>query len=198
MAKPRVDAVGHWTVRHSHTLYDNEYFRLRRDACELPGGSALPRYYVWEVADWANVIALTAQRELVLVRQYRHGAGCHFYEFPGGVIETAEADTPASAAARELREETGYVPGRLEALGALYPNPALQNNRLHVFLALDCARVGPPELEPGEDLVTELVDLDAYLRDNGLGLPRHALMLAAFTLAVPRLHAIYPDLTAGD
>ncbi|MEQ8663861.1 MAG: NUDIX hydrolase [Gammaproteobacteria bacterium] len=162
----------------------------------MPDARMAPDYYVWEMRDWANVVALTAQRELILVRQYRHAAGCHFREFPGGVIEHTHDADAAAAAARELREETGYAPGSLVALGCHYPNPALQDNRLHVFLALDCVQVGAPTPDAGEDLVTELVDLADYLADNNGDAPRHGLMLASWALALPRLREHFPDIAA--
>ena len=65
-------------------------------------------------------------------------------------------EDPALAAARELEEETGYVAGRLVALGPVHPNPALQANRCHSFLALDCVKRHEGRQDAGEDIAVEL------------------------------------------
>ena len=179
--------VGAWEVLTSDELYRNPYFALRRETCVLPDDRIMPAYYVWEMVDWVNVVALNSGGQLILVNQYRHAARQRFVEFPGGTTEPASNESPEQAARRELREETGYVPGALHYLGMHYPNPALQDNRMHVYLATDCLRVGEPVLDPFEDIEVELVDLPDFLRMFEQGLPMHALMMASLTLALPAI-----------
>ena len=101
-------------------------------------------------------------------------------EIPGGMCDGDEP--PEKAAERELREETGYVCDRLEPLGWVHPNPAVQTNRCHTFLARNVRRDGEPRPDPDEDLeVVEvpLADVPALIRDGTI---THALVVCAFDL----------------
>ena len=112
-----------------------------------------------------------------MVEQFRHGVDASTLETIGGVCDPGEA--PAVSAARELLEETGHRAGRWVDLGSCQPNPAIQNNRCHFFLALDCVPVGALDLDPSEELRVWAVPWDeaeAMLRDGRLD---HALVMAA-------------------
>jgi 8-oxo-dGTP pyrophosphatase MutT (NUDIX family) len=138
-------------------------------------------FFLVRTPDWVNVVALTEQQELVLVRQYRHGTKQVSLEIPGGLIDAGEVD-PAAAAARELREETGYAGNHIERLGAMTPNPAIFTNRCHTYLITGCRRVGTLEQDPGEDLEVQLVPaaaVDQLVRGGEID---HALVLAALAL----------------
>ncbi len=100
--------------------------------------------------DWINVAAFNTEGELLLVEQFRHGIEASTFEVVGGVVDPGEE--PATGARRELLEETGHAPGRWISLGSCYPNPAIQNNRCHFFLALDCRPVAELHLDPSEEL----------------------------------------------
>ena len=136
------------------------------------------RFSVIECADWVNVIALTAAREVVLIRQFRVGTREVCLEIPGGMIDGDEE--PADAAARELREETGYVAPRWSRLATLAPNPALQDNHLHVFLAEGAMPVEAPHPDGSEVIAVTKAPL-AAVRDKLIaGEIEHALVVAAF------------------
>lgn len=99
-------------------------------------------------------------------------------EIPGGVIEGD--DSPVVTAARELREETGYVADEITYLGRLMPNPALIDGHFHVVVARGCRSVGPADLDPTEELTQELIplrDVPEMIRQGRL---THALVIAAF------------------
>lgn len=84
-------------------------------------------FIVLDSYQWVNIIPITAQREVILVEQYRHGSDSIELEIPAGLIEPGEA--PINAAMRELKEETGYVSNEeCIALGRSAPNPAFLNN----------------------------------------------------------------------
>jgi 8-oxo-dGTP pyrophosphatase MutT (NUDIX family) len=137
-------------------------------------------FFLIRTPDWVNVVAFTRQDELVLVRQYRHGSREFTLEIPGGLIDAGEA--PAHAAARELREETGYTAAALAPLGAVNPNPALFTNRCHTFLATGCALAGPPQQDDGEDMEVQLVPIAEAERMVRGGTIDHALVVAGLYL----------------
>ena len=162
--------------------------RFRIDKCELPNGNLLDAT-IFEFRKWANIVALTKNGEVVLVKQYRHGVCETLLEFPGGVVEDGEE--PMEGAKRELLEETGYAASSVIQVGKLYPNPALQNNMLYCFLALDAEKVSGQSLDAGEDIEVHLVPLEELIGMAKRGEFLHALMTAVlFTVMsyMDRLH----------
>jgi ADP-ribose pyrophosphatase len=130
--------------------------------------------------DWVNVVALTPERRIVLVRQFRYGIDEFSLETPGGVIEAGE--DPIAAGVRELREETGFSGAPAKLLGCVHPNPAIQSNRCH-FVFIDAA-VKSHDLEWDNDeemhVTTEPVeDVLAAARNGGI---THGLVLNALAL----------------
>jgi 8-oxo-dGTP pyrophosphatase MutT (NUDIX family) len=137
-------------------------------------------FYRLQGPDWVNVVAFTRSGELLAVEQFRHGIDAPTLEIPGGGCDPGE--TPAEAARRELREETGFVSGQWVALGSCTPNPATQNNRCHTFLALDCDPKGGLELDPAEELQVWAVAWPEWQARMRCGEIHHALVLSAFQL----------------
>lgn len=140
-------------------ILESKYIRprFRIDKCELPNGKFLDAT-IFEFRSWANVVALTKNNEVVLIRQYRHGAQEVLWEIPGGVIEDGEDSLEGIK--RELLEETGYAAKEFIFAGKLYPNPALQTNSMYCYLALNAEKVDAQNLDDGEDIEVELVPLD--------------------------------------
>lgn len=151
------------------------------------------RFSLIECVDWVNVVALTGDDRVVLIRQYRAGTDSICLEIPGGMIDGDEP--PLAAAIRELEEETGYRARHWHALGRVAPNPAIQSNYLHSFLALDAEPTGTQRLDGNEVVSIEtapLAEVGAMIRDGRID---HALVIDAFaqlalattTLRRPRL-----------
>jgi len=118
-------------------------------------------YYVLENADWVCVLGLTADRNVVLIDEYHHGAGVVGLGLPGGAADHP-GETMLAAAARELAEETGYSAGEWIPLGGAYANWGNLTNRIHFFLALDCKLVGPQRLDENEEIEISLIPLEEF------------------------------------
>lgn len=182
--------IRHWEQLSNDTLLRYKVFHIRRSVRRSPRTGAEIGFFLLDTPDWVTVLPLTADGQLVMVRQYRHGSERVTLEIPGGLIDPNERD-PAVAAARELREETGYSAGRLEPLGVVSPNPAMMTNRCHCFLATDCRRVGDLAMDAGEDIevVTfPVAELDARVAGGEI---EHSMALATLALwraAAARTH----------
>jgi len=133
--------------------------------------------FVLAASDWCNVLAETAEGELVLVWQYRFGSDALSLEVPGGVVDPGEA--PVDAARRELREETGYEAEAFELVSVVEPNPALQGNRCYTFLARGARATGQTAFDDVEDLETVLVPRTELGRLVDDGVITHALVVVA-------------------
>ncbi len=156
---------------------DLRLFRVRHDLLRNPRTEAELERLVLETPDWVNVVAITPERRIVLVRQYRFGVGVVTTEIPGGVIDPGESHR--DAAERELREETGHAAARWSYLGAVQANPAFQSNLCHHWLAEEVVRVGEPEPDPGEDIVVLDASFDEVKRAVRSGAIAHCLVVSA-------------------
>lgn len=160
-----------WKILSSRTLLRDRWIDLRAEGCETETGAVLDPYYVLRYPDWVNALAITPEGCAVMIRQYRHAVGRAVLELPGGAVDAADP-SPAAAAARELREETGYAAGAMRHVCSLDANPATHSNRIHTFVATGATPAGEPAREAGEDMSVELVpaaDLPRLLREGAIG-----------------------------
>ncbi len=171
--------IERWTKLASELLGDFRIFRIRQDTSRSPRTGETHRFFVLESPDWVNVIPLTPEGNVVLIRQFRHGTEDVTLEIPGGMVDAADGD-PAVSAGRELREETGYVPEAIIHLGSVAPNPAFLNNRCHSYLALNARPVAEVTLDGAEDIAFEEVPLTAIPDLIRAGAITHSLTVAAF------------------
>lgn len=167
-----------WRRERSEQVADCRVFRVRRDFSADPRDGRAHDFYVVEAPDWINVIPLTKEGEVVFIEQYRHGTGEVSLEIPGGMVDAGEE--PRDAAARELLEETGYEASEVVPLGRTRPNPAIQNNWLHTFLARGVERRGEPQNQGTEQTRVRLVPLERIPALIAGGEVDHALVVAAF------------------
>jgi 8-oxo-dGTP pyrophosphatase MutT (NUDIX family) len=173
-----------WKVLETSYLHP----RFRIDKCELSNGNLLDAT-IFEFRTWANVLALTKEGEVVLIRQYRHGVCDVLWEFPGGVVEDGE--DPMEGVKRELLEETGYAASTIIQVGKLYPNPALQTNTMYCFVALEAEKICEQNLDAGEDIEVHLVPLNELLEMAKRGEFPHALEVAVLFQALVYLDRIH-------
>jgi ADP-ribose pyrophosphatase len=157
-------------------VFETRYFKVV--ALAQPDGDP---YYMLELPDYVCVVALTAARHVLFVRQFRPIVRQQTIELPSGHIEKDES--PEDAARRELLEETGFVAPRLELLGTLIPDVGRLGNRMWCFFAPDVTPCeGTPEREEGVSVI-ELPEHEA-LGCAADGRMDHALHLGALMLAL--------------
>ena len=118
----------------SRLVYQGRVVRLRVDTVRMPGGRETTREIV-ERDDCVAVVALDADGKLLLVRQFRKAVGKELLEIPAGGIDPGES--PEEAVKREMREETGYLPRKVEPLGGFYSAPGYATEYLYLYLATD-------------------------------------------------------------
>jgi 8-oxo-dGTP pyrophosphatase MutT (NUDIX family) len=173
-----------WKVLSS--VYESRkfWFTVRREELQLPNGTVIPEYWINEYRPWVNVVAVTGNDEVLMVRQYRPGLGAVHFEIPAGTSDPDETDIE-SACRRELLEETGYGGGRWSPLMTLSANPALQNNLTYTFLAEGVVAMAAPHAEASEDLRLHLVparDIEGMIEGGELIQALHVAPLLKFLL----------------
>jgi 8-oxo-dGTP pyrophosphatase MutT (NUDIX family) len=171
-------AIQPWPLLSGDTRRSFGIFNVRSDKARSPRTGRVHDFWVIEFPPWVNVIPLTPEGEVVMIRQYRHGIRSITLEIPGGVVE--EGDSLQQAAIRELMEETGYRSNEWTLLGTTHPNPAIQNNECATFLANNVVLDGPPQPDDMEDIEVVRVPLAEVPRMLRTGAISHSIMVAAF------------------
>ncbi|MCA5006580.1 NUDIX hydrolase [Sphingobacterium bovistauri] len=167
-----------WKLLDSKYLVQRPWATLRVDKLELPNGNIKDEYYVLEYPTWVNMVAITEEKSILFVRQYRHGANQIMVELPAGVVE--EGEEPEVAARRELLEETGYAFDSIEYICELYANPATSGNLTYTYLLKGGKKVQEQDLDNSEDIeVVEMSIEEAkqFLFENRLGQALHTSAL---------------------
>lgn len=177
-----------WEKLGSTTVTETRVLDLLSVRYRHPGRGTERDFVVVAPSDWCNVLALTPDGRLVLVRQFRFGIDGFSLEIPGGVMETGE--DPIEAGLRELREETGFVGARARLLGSTHPNPAIQSNRCHFVLVEDAVQSAALEWDPDEEIGVTTVPVDDVLAQARAGGITHALVLNALFLFEPHWRAL--------
>ncbi|MFC1983543.1 NUDIX hydrolase [Chloroflexota bacterium] len=118
----------------SQQIYDGQVVKLRVDTVSMPGDRETTREIV-ERSDCVAIVAIDADDNVLLVNQFRKPVEKELLEIPAGGIEPGE--DPVTAVRREMQEETGYLPQRVEKLGGFYSAPGYSSEYLHLYLAVD-------------------------------------------------------------
>jgi len=191
-----------WRVLDSRSAYADPWVSLRTDRVQTEDGHVLDSYHVVEYPDWTSIVALTeADQRLILVREYRHGVGGVLIGLPGGLVDASDGVTGLQAAkfaaARELREETGYRARAVQHLLTTFPNPSNQNNTAYVFFAEQAVQNEDNSLaEPGVEVFLEdFVSVLQRAREGRLTL--HAIHVAALWSAAAAVLATEDGTTCG-
>jgi 8-oxo-dGTP pyrophosphatase MutT (NUDIX family) len=172
-----------WRRLGSERFATTRIFDVVRAIYQHPDRAKAQDFFVINPPDWVNVVALTPDGHLVLVRQFRFGTNDFSLEIPGGVID--EGEDPLAAGVRELREESGYVGTAARLLGSVHPNPAIQSNRCHLMLVENARPAADLDWDPDEEfeIITKPVDEVYALAASGH--ITHALVLNALLLFAP-------------
>ena len=167
-----------WKKIRSKPSGDFRIFKIRTDTSVNPETGREHDFYVIDSVNWVNVIAMTANQELVMVEQYRHGSDTIELEIPGGMMDAGETD-PVATGVRELREETGYEGSRARALGQVLTNPAIFSNTCHTVLVENCRLAHGTEFDHDEDLTTRLIPVADLPKLVAEGKIKHSLVVVA-------------------
>src|SRR4051812_22117227 len=167
-----------WEKVGSRPLGDFRIFSLREDRKISPRTQEEHGFYVIDSVNWVNVIAVTPDRQLVMVEQYRHGSNTVELEIPGGMMD-AHDTAPELTGQRELREETGYAGDPARIIGDTLPNPAIMSNVCFTVLIENCRCVHPVEFDHAEDILTKLVPVGEIPQLIAAGKIRHSLVTVA-------------------
>ena len=170
-----------WKILGQETVCDFKLFKFYRRDLLNPRKNSEHHFYVMETPDWINVIPVTPEGNIVLIRQYRAGTDAVTTEIPGGVIDKKDA-SPEAAARRELEEETAYVSDNLSLLGAVHPNPSFMANTCYFVVAEGARPVGKTHFDPGEDIETFEMAPEELKQAIQSGKIKHALTVAALGL----------------
>src|SRR5262245_25381077 len=129
-------------------LFSGRKFRVVRHTQRLSDGTTAIRETVQHPGA-VTILPILPDERVCLIRNYRVAVNETLIELPAGTLEAGE--DPARCAERELVEETGFRPGRIEKLTEFFMSPGILNERMHLFLATELV-AGDAELEAGEQI----------------------------------------------
>lgn len=167
-----------WPKISSKPLGNFRIFSVRSVSKRSPRTGRDHEFYIIDSVNWVNVIALTPDRKMVMVEQYRHGSDTVELEIPGGMIDAADLG-PEAAGVRELKEETGCEGEAPRLIGQVFPNPAIMSNTCFTVLVENCKITVPTRFDETEDLAMRLVPIDEVPGLVACGKIRHCLVVAA-------------------
>ncbi len=147
-----------WKKLSSEYLNKHIYFTARKDICEMPDGRIVDPYFVVELPESVCAVAITEDRKIIMVKQYRHPIEEAILELPGGFVDDGES--AETAVSRELQEETGYIFTDYVYLGRVAANPGILNNFTSFYLATGGKKVTAQVLDQQEDIEIKLYEIE--------------------------------------
>jgi 8-oxo-dGTP pyrophosphatase MutT (NUDIX family) len=174
---PPADGPARWEKLDRASRLQTPVFDVIGQRYRHPARRTEREFVVIDAPDWVNVVALTPDEQLVLVRQFRYGIDEFSLEIPGGVMEPGE--DPVAAGLRELREETGFGGGTARLIGTVRPNPAIQSNRCHFVYVEGAVNSHALEWDTDEEIQVTLAPVESVLALAHSGGIVHSLVLNA-------------------
>lgn len=166
-----------WEVHPDRTVLETPVVTIKAGPVVCKRSGKKKDLYLFDFPDWVNVVALTPEKEILLIRQYRYGSKRMELEIPGGMMNPDEQ--PIEAGCRELLEETGFAGKNPQMIGRVCPNPAIQRNYCHTILVEDAVRVAEPSFDDMEDIECLLEPEQQVLERIKNGTIDHGLVLNA-------------------
>lgn len=170
-----------WRILSSRETFKDRWLSIRSDRCQTADGKIIEPFHIIEADNWTNIVALTDDGDVVLIKEYRHGAQAVTLGIPGGVCDAEDADFSVSAA-RELEEETGYICDTLIETGRAFANWANQDNEIIYFLGFGAKQTGETNLDPNEEIDVCLRRYSDFV-DYSFEGPKHTHHAAALFFA---------------
>jgi len=173
-----------WNVLESDYIVQDRWVSLRRNKCSMPNGDIVDPYYIFEYPSWVNILAVTGDQQIILIKQYRHATKTTLLEIPAGAMEPTD-ESPLAAAQRELAEETGYTCENLQLLGKQAVNPATHSNYIYTFFSDRAEKTYETQkLDPTEQIETILMPKKEFLASIGKHGFTNTLHTASLFLAI--------------
>ncbi len=175
------NGVALWEVLAVQEVTDCRIFTVDTIRTRKSDNGETGEFFRINSRDWVNVMAITDDDQLVMIRQFRHGSGEVTLEIPGGIMDDGES--PLDAGLRELSEETGYALGDTTSahiIGKVRSNPAIITNWTYFVLAEGVQPVRSQHGDRHEDIAVELRSVDEIDEMLYSGQVTHALVADAF------------------
>jgi ADP-ribose pyrophosphatase len=169
-----------WTIQSEKELFRKRIFAIKNMVCYHPDKDVTHQFFTLTSPDWINIVAVTDDGKIIMVRQHRLGTDEITLETPGGLVEGNES--PEETAQRELREETGYVAGEMHLLKKLTNNPAIFNNYIYFYYAANCKKIHEQDLDAAEDIEVVTFSRDEIMDMISHGSINHTIIVSALYL----------------
>lgn len=177
-------AVDGWVVEEENVLLKTSVATIKSGPVKCCRSGRVKEFFLFDFPDWVNVVAVTPDKQLVMIRQFRYGSRRSEIEIPGGMIDPGE--DPVTAACRELQEETGYVGSDPVIIGKVCPNPAIQRNVCYTVLVREARKTASRTFDDMEDIESFLLsheEVEIRIKNGTInhGLVLNALMFYNFS-----------------
>lgn len=174
-----------WQLLKQEPAIDLGILNVKHHYYKNPRNEKVIKTVAIEAQNAVNVIALTKDNKVIMVKQFRFGIGDYTLEIPGGMIDAGEATV--AAAKRELKEETGYIGNNWKSIGKILSNPVFMNSYVYHYITYDATKEFELDLDEAEQV--ELVELSIptvfqYIQE---GIILHPHTITAFYFAAKEL-----------
>jgi 8-oxo-dGTP pyrophosphatase MutT (NUDIX family) len=177
MKSRKKDTIEGWDIFPDRVLLETPVVTITTGPVQCKRSGKQKDFYLFHFPDWVNVLALTPEHDMIMIRQFRYGSNRIEIEIPGGMVNDKEA--PMAAGCRELLEETGYVGSNARIIGKVCPNPAIQRNYCYTVLVENAVKEAEPSMDDMEDIECFLLPDREVFRLIATGAIDHGLVLNA-------------------